>query len=306
MEIAIIGAGFSGCFLYKNLSQHNVNITLFEKARGTGGRLATKYINDKLVDHGTSSIKALDKEFICFLLNNVENGILKKIDDEFFPIKGMNKLCSSMIDKKDFIKETRIVSAKNIDNKWYLKDENNKEYKAFDKIFITIPSKQILQMDLDLDLNSKKLLEKVKYDSIATLICYSNNKINFENQKLMKSAFFKKIVNNSLKYNDKDFLSYVFHANIEFSNEHNELSKDEIFDLINTKIKDISGINIRDKCDTIQHLWKYALVKEGLNQDYIYNNKNIGICGDYFNGNNLESTFNSSRKLYEKVSLELV
>merc|ERR1711941_245158 len=136
----------------------------------------------------------------------------------------------------------------NIDNKWYLKDENNKEYKAFDKIFITIPSKQILQMDLDLDLNSKKLLDKV----------------NFENQKLMKSAFFKKIVNNSLKYNDKDFLSYVFHANIEFSNEHNELSKDEIFDLINTKIKDISGINIRDKCDTIQHLWKYALVKEGL------------------------------------------
>ena len=47
-DIAIIGAGFSGCNLYNNLKEKYENITIFEKSRGVGGRLSTKYIEDKL------------------------------------------------------------------------------------------------------------------------------------------------------------------------------------------------------------------------------------------------------------------
>ena len=53
MKIAIIGAGFSGCNLYDNLKLQFEDITIFEKSRGVGGRLSTKYIDDKFIDHGT-------------------------------------------------------------------------------------------------------------------------------------------------------------------------------------------------------------------------------------------------------------
>ena len=46
MKIAIIGAGFSGCNLYNNLKDKYENITIFEKSRGVGGRLSTKYIEE--------------------------------------------------------------------------------------------------------------------------------------------------------------------------------------------------------------------------------------------------------------------
>lgn len=64
MKIAIIGSGLSGCNLFNLLSMNNHEVTIFEKARGAGGRCSTRYVNDEFIDHGTSSFEATEKEFI--------------------------------------------------------------------------------------------------------------------------------------------------------------------------------------------------------------------------------------------------
>lgn len=78
MRVAIIGAGFSGCHLYNLLKPFNFEISIFEKSRGTGGRLSTKYVDDKFIDHGTPFIKSEDREFIEFLDKKVKENVLKK------------------------------------------------------------------------------------------------------------------------------------------------------------------------------------------------------------------------------------
>jgi len=47
-KIAIIGAGLSGLILAHSLKEH-ANITIFEKARGVGGRMSTRYANTAYV-----------------------------------------------------------------------------------------------------------------------------------------------------------------------------------------------------------------------------------------------------------------
>ena len=174
------------------------------------------------------------------------------------------------------------------------------KYDSFDKLIITIPTPQILQMHINLSENTKNLLNSVSYDSVATLICYSNNIINLEHPKLFESALFSKIINNSKKYNYKKFSSYVFHTNSEFANSINELSKEKIGKKIYKKIEDLIGVNLDEECYTVPHLWKYGKVKSYLNQDFIYENS-LGICGDYFNGNSLESAYISSTKLSANI-----
>lgn len=53
--------------------------------------------------------------------------------------------------------------------------------------------------------------------------------------------------------------------------------------------------NIEDQIKNftiIPHLWKYANAKNSLDMPYFLNEeKNLGICGDYFNHNNLEECF---------------
>ena len=49
---------------------------------------------------------------------------------------------------------------------------------------------------------------------------------------------------------------------------------------------------------TIVHFWKYANAKNSLDMPYFLNKeKNLGICGDYFNHNNMEAALSSSELL---------
>lgn len=302
MKVAIIGAGFSGCHLYSLLKPFDFELTIFEKSRGTGGRLSTKYIDDKFIDHGTASIQTQDKDFSTFLDNKVKKNILKKENSTYIPINGINKLCSSMIDKKDLICNTRIVKGHYVNNKWFLLDENGKYYKEFDALILTNPAKQILEMDINLDIYMTNKLKKVCYNSTATLICYNHKKEEIDLEFLESNFYISKVVNNSKKYNYSDLNSFLIHFNNEFVNEYESLSKDKLFEKIYSLLFGELGFDIKEKFETIEHLWKYAFSTKKIKEDYLFDiSQMIGVCGDYFQMNNLESSYHSSKKLADKL-----
>lgn len=302
MKIAIIGAGLSGCNLYSNLKKQNHDIVIFEKSRGTGGRLSTKYIDDKFIDHGTSSIETYNLFFKTFLDKKVNEQILRKIDNTYYPTNGINKLCSSLIDKEDLVKNCRIVKATYENNLWTLYDSQNKCYENFDFLVLTIPAPQILENSFDIDESVKKYLSKVSYQAMASIILYNNSKQEISLSDFKKSELFFKVVNNSEKYSYKNFQSYVLHLNKEFVQNNIHLSKDEMFKLIDDKIQNEFNINLNENFEIINHLWKYAFVKNKLKKEFILSeSKSYGLCGDYFNCINLESSYLSSKKLSEKI-----
>lgn len=297
MKIAIIGAGFSGCNLYNNLREKYENITIFEKSRGVGGRISTKYIEDKFIDHGTSSLIPITDDLKFFCLDLAKNGVLKAKYDEFIPKTGINSICKFLIDEKDLQTNTKITKAKNINNKWVLEDENQNIYKNFDLLFITIPAPQILEIQIELPDDFKQKLSLIKYDSIFSLILCSNENLKLNENKIYENVNVRDIINNSKKYLYKDFSSYVIHSTKEFANCLNHKNKDEIYEQFlenfNEEIQDeIKNFTI------IPHLWKYAFTKNSLDMPYfLYKEKNLGICGDYFNHNNMEAALSSSELL---------
>ena len=297
MKIAIIGAGFSGCNLYNNLKEKYDDITIFEKSRGVGGRLSTKYVDDKFIDHGTSSIIPNTDDLKLFCLDLASSQILRAKYDEFIPKSGINNICKFLINQKDLIKNTKITKAINSNNKWLLEDENHKIYEEFDLLFITIPAPQILQMHIELSDDFKDKLSKIKYDSIFSLILHSNKDIKLPLNELYENPDIQKIVDNSKKYLYKEFSSYVIHSTKEFANCVNEKTKEEIceifLDNFDDEIKDIL-----EDFTIIPHLWKYAFARNSLEMPYFLDKeKNLGICGDYFNHNNLEAALLSSELL---------
>ena len=57
-RIAIIGAGIAGLAAAQQLKQPDFGMTLIEKSRGVGGRMATRRINDLQYDHGAQYFSA--------------------------------------------------------------------------------------------------------------------------------------------------------------------------------------------------------------------------------------------------------
>lgn len=299
MKIAIIGAGFSGCNLYNNLIEKFKNITIFEKSRGVGGRISTKYIDDKFIDHGTSSIIPITDDLKFFCLDLAKNGVLKAKYDEFIPKNGINSICKFLINEKDLRTNTKITKAQNIDNKWILEDEKASIYEDFDLLFITIPTPQILELQIELPVDFKEKLSNIKYNSIFSMILYSNEDIKLNENKLYENSNIENIINNSKKYGYKDFSSYVIHSSKEFANSVNHKTKEEIYELFMKNLDDEIKKDL-DRFTIIPHLWKYATAKSSLDMPYFLNkNKMLGICGDYFNHNNLESSLLSSELLAE-------
>lgn len=303
MKIAIIGAGLSGCNIYNELKNiDNIELTIFDKARGTGGRLSTKYIDDKFIDHGTPFIELTHTSLEIFLEKKVEENILRKNELAYLPLNGMNKLCSSLINKKDFIKNTKINTIKFIDNKWHIEDTNKNIYRDFDFVVSTIPTKQILELDMPLNQNIKNELEKVTYTSIASLICYSYNNTKLDLTRFQNSEIFHKIIDNSDKYNYKDFSSYVIHFNNSFIQKYKDFSKDEMFAQIYKKLEDDFNADIKKEFETIEHYWKYAFVHQYLDKEFLFDKQmKIGFCGDYFINPNVQSSYDSSLKLSKKI-----
>ena len=297
MKIAIIGAGFSGCNLYNNLKEKYEDITIFEKSKGVGGRLSTKYIEDKFIDYGTSSLIPITDDLKFFCLDLTKNGVLKAKYDEFIPKNGINKICKFLIDEKNLLTNTKIIKAENRNNKWLLEDENHNIYEDFDLLFITIPAPQILQMKIELPTDFKEKLSFIKYDSIFSLILYTNKELKVNENKLYENPDIKDIINNSKKYLYKDFSSYVIHSSKEFANCVNEKSKDEICEIFLENFDDETK-ELIEEFTIIPHLWKYAFAKTSLDMPYFLNEeKNLGICGDYFSHNNLEASLLSSELL---------
>lgn len=300
MKIAIIGAGLSGSHMYHLLKKDGHDVTLFEKSRGVGGRCSTRYLNDKLIDHGTPCFEAIDKRFEEFCDQKVQENILSKIEKQYYPQSGINKLCSSLIDEIDLVKNTKIVSCNFNDKKWNLKDESGLDYDNFDNLILTIPAPQVLLMDINIPADITNKLKNVQYDSIATLLIYSYSLQNIMNPKLIEDKGFKKIIDNSSKYDYKNFSSYVIHLAEKLTNEQNFQSKDEVKNFILEKVYRVSGINLEDDFHTISHLWRYAFVSNSLEEDFLFDEElSLGFCGDYFNGKDLEGAYLSSKKLYE-------
>ena len=210
----------------------------------------------------------------------------------------MNRICSYFLNKQDMVLQTRIVKADYVKNKWMLFDEHNNRYEGFDKLIFTIPALQILQMDIVLDEDIKTQLESVKYDSIATLLVYAFTIENLNSPYLQNDIMFKKIVNNSMKYDYENFSSYVLHLSPSLSNHHNFHTKDEVKDYMINKTYTLTGENLEEDFHVVPHLWRYAFVSQRIHKDYIYDkNCGLGICGDFFKYKDLEGSFLSSSKL---------
>ena len=59
VRIAVIGAGMAGLACAQELARADAKVTVFERARGLGGRLATRRQGNLAFDHGVQLTSAL-------------------------------------------------------------------------------------------------------------------------------------------------------------------------------------------------------------------------------------------------------
>jgi len=287
MNIAIVGAGFAGCYSSSKLLKQGHSVTLFEKSRGVSGRMATKYINDLKVNHGTDSFEATSEKFKLFCENLVDLTILKKENNRYKSFtNSSDDILKYLSLNTTKVLNVRINEITKISNQMILFDENGECYDGFDFVIITAPAKQILDIKMVMSDTLIEALSKVDFDAAAVLTIID---LNLDIQNLKES---KKIIKN------ERYTTIIMDEN--FSNRHTDLSKDEIESLIVQEIRqEYPDFNINDYV-YFSHLWKYGFTKTPFGKEF-YKDKNYGICADWMLGSSVEDSFLSANSLLDSI-----
>ena len=174
MTIAIIGAGVAGLTAARRLVQAGKSVQLFDKARGPGGRLASRRRESSTIDHGTVGFTAIDAAFIDELAAAADAGVATQwqpvfaqntdsghaSDEDSFAIAltagdpvqwlgtpRMSALTRYWSQGLTVIATTRIAQLTGSAGHWALVDEAGERHldgngEAFEQVLLSIPAPQ--------------------------------------------------------------------------------------------------------------------------------------------------------------------
>lgn len=172
MNLAIIGAGMAGLSAGRELRRRhpNLSITVYEKSRGVGGRVATRRRDGFVFDHGAQVIKAQDTDIDRLLNAELPSEGLRRItqpvyifhadgtiaegdptlnaEPSWFYAGGLTQLAKLLAAGLDVQREVRIASLRREEGtaRWMLFDAHGAHVGTADAVLLTPPAPQTAEI----------------------------------------------------------------------------------------------------------------------------------------------------------------
>ena len=321
-NVAVIGAGITGITL-ANLLQKKVNLTVFEKSRGVGGRMATRRAEPYLFNHGTQYFKIENKEFKNFLQPLIQNKIIKHLEANhieilnkevikrtktynkiyYTPVSKMNSVVKYLINNNFFIKLLcKIDKTIKENDKWFIIDTDKASYGPYDWLFITIPPNQALEI-LYNNFKFLDIIKKIKMRSCYSLMLgykkvkeFDFDTALFLDEDVQWLSISKKILEKKKYYN------LLINSSYNFAEQNINDSKDKISDYLIKKVTDILKCDLNNYKHKALHFWKYAMSEKSNNLGSLLDEDlKVIVCGDWCMNGKVEGGFLSAKDAAKKL-----
>lgn len=324
-KIAVIGAGLSG-LVFADLLKDLVEITIFEKSRGVGGRISTRRSGSYEFDHGAQYFTVRTKEFQNFIEPLMHykiidrwnaryvkfdgNKIIERKDwkdhePRYVGITGMNKIAKYLSAGIDVKLNTRITSIEH-SIKWHLTDETGNTYGDFDWIISTAPSPQSCDI-LPKDFKYYQEIKSLKMSPcIALMLGFSSHlNLDFDAAHVTNSDLSWIAINNAKPGRSSNF-TLMAHSSEDYAEKYIDDDKGFVMDHLISEASKIIGYDISRADYKNIHAWRYANNYNNyqINQKhdvFLDANTKLAVCGDWCVGGRVEGAFESAYNLANKM-----
>lgn len=332
MKIGIIGAGLSGLIAGKRLAQAGHDVTVIEKSRKLGGRLATFKRDGEIFDYGVSSVISSDPTFESFIELLKEKNTLKEWSRDFALYDGTQlhevnpnrpknsyhvseqglasvaKYLSRWVDVKSEEKAgglTHIGANRGKKRSWMINLTDISVFEC-DAVIIATPAPQaygVLQTAQD-ETPARRIIrhiDEVRYDSCFSLMASYKKELMPDWKGIeCEDHTLGWIGNESAKLSNPSKTSVVIRSSASFAHKHAQTDPEEITRLLLERASDISDSWLINPEWTTLHYWKYYQARNPI-QDYFMElemeEAPLALVGDYMNGNSVQSAFLSGYNL---------
>lgn len=306
-NILIVGAGISGLLAAKLIKNAGLPVTILEKSRGVGGRMATRRFKDGKFDHGAQFFTVRDPIFQQWVDQWIEEKIVQEWTHQiptngksdrrpghprYIGTDGMTTITKHLAKDLNIHLNSRVVSITNKGQFWTIETENDKRYTAT-HLMLTSPVPQSLTLlaagSTPLPNDIYDQLQKVQYHPcIAALLLLDGPSglpepggMKLENQPIQW------IADNHQKGISPLRSALTVHASPKFSQEYFDLSKEQLAKIMIDTINPwLSGKIL----DFQIHKWRFSQPIQPTDQLFVKINQNpyLYFAGDAFGGARIE------------------
>lgn len=322
-RIAIVGAGVAGLATAYALRTLPIDVQIFEKSRGYGGRAATRGRYGCRYDHGASYFTAPTDRVERLVTAHLPTDGLVEIGKAIWTFSNEGSLSRSTgpyesnpkwtyrqgisrlgkllarFSRAEVLTETRIERLRHRDGRWLLRDEEGRSYSAFDAVVLTPPAPQTASLLAASDVAGarfariRRAIEAVEYTSQFSFV------FSFDRAVSRPGNFFG-LVNDDgehpiawLAFEDdkpghvRDGHSMlVVHTAPEWTAHRLEREPDGFVPEVKEMAEDILVSDLRHPAWYDVQRWRYARPTSALSGEMVSSGAALGLffAGDYVSG----------------------
>lgn len=325
-KIAIIGGGMTGVALAMQL-QDRAKVTVFEKSRGLGGRMAHRRAEPLAFDHGAAYLTIRDADFANWLAPYQASGLLQpwplhpvtfsahhqpmprqQRGDSFAVAGAANTLVKTLAAESckevDIHVEAKVMPlCKRTDRGWKITTDHGVSMDA-DWIISTAPAPQTAALMPD-GVSFADDLAKPKMQGCFTMMLGFDHIIPMDwdagwgasDDAIGFVADNRQKPNRALKQT-----ALTIHAGNAWSDQHFDHDLDEIQQQMKRRLFELTGIDASKASHMAVHRWRYANVNLPAGKACLLDQeKGLAAAGDWCLGGRVENAFLSASALAREI-----
>lgn len=313
--VAIVGAGLAGLACARALFGAQYAVTVLEKSRGLGGRIATRRVGRLAFDHGAQYLVVRDAGFRDYMDLASATGYaaqwqpaargLSRREPWYVGVPGMSGIVKPLAAGLDVKRGLKVLKCARRDGQWYLKTESGDELGPFAVLLLAVPAPQAVELTRDFTetLDVEVRLRNVRMAPCwAAMVAYAD--------RLDVPADVLTDQEGTLSWAARDVGKpgrlatddcWVLHASPEWTRDHIADTHASVAEALVAEFATRMGVTARAKYRDA-HLWRYARVEQPLGEPCIWDaNLRFGLCGDWCLDARAEAAWSSGTALAQRV-----
>jgi predicted NAD/FAD-dependent oxidoreductase len=315
LHIAVIGAGMAGLSCATHLQQQGLKVSVFEKSRGSAGRMSTRRTDNWQCDHGAQYFTARDPAFRAALTQWQAAGVaglwtprLQVLGDaashntgqgieRYVGVPGMTAPARWMAASLDVQTQMTIKSMRRTTAGWQLySDEQAWSAQFFDVVLLAVPAPQAVPLLEHAAPDLALLAGGATMHACWAMMLHFKEKLALPfDAAFVNQGPLRWIARDSSKPGRGAEEVWSLQASAEWSDAHVEDEADSVAASLLQAFTQLGGVK---PATWSAHRWRYANTEPALRQVSAWSpEQGLGLCGDWLNGGKVEGAWLSGAHL---------